>query len=183
MPRKFCVGGNWKMNGDKKSIMALCRVLTNATLDENTEVVLGCPFVYINYVRDQLPCRFQLAGQNCYKELSGAFTGEVSPAMLQDVGADWVIIGHSERRQIFLESNQLVAEKAALALQQGLKVILCIGESADERTANKTEEIVAQQMTAFGRVIEDWSKVVIAYEPIWAIGTGETATPLQVIIY
>lgn len=162
--------------------MALCKLLTNASLDEKTEVILGCPSVYINYVRDQLPCRFQLAGQNCYKELSGAFTGEVSPCMLLDVGADWVIIGHSERRQLFFESNEMVAEKAALALQQGLKVILCIGESAEERTADKTQEVVAAQMTAYAKVIEDWNKVVIAYEPIWAIGTGVTATPQQVRI-
>ncbi|XP_013107065.1 triosephosphate isomerase [Stomoxys calcitrans] len=179
MTRKFCVGGNWKMNGDKQSITELCKLLSGATLDENTEIVLGCPFVYINFARDLLPCKFNVAGQNCYKVPKGAFTGEVSPAMLKDVGAGWVILGHSERRHVFNESDDLIAEKAAHALAEGLKVIACIGEKLDEREGGKTEAVVAAQMAAYAKTIKDWTNVVVAYEPVWAIGTGKTATPQQ----
>lgn len=180
MARKFCVGGNWKMNGDKASITELCKTLCGATLDENVEIVLGCPFVYINFARDLLPCKFNVAGQNCYKVPKGAFTGEVSPAMLKDVGAGWVILGHSERRHVFGEPDELIAEKAAHALAEGLKVIACIGEKLEEREAGKTEAVVASQMAAYAKTIKDWTNVVVAYEPVWAIGTGKTATPQQV---
>lgn len=180
MTRKFCVGGNWKMNGDKASITELCKTLCGATLDENTEIVLGCPFVYINFARELLPCKFNVAGQNCYKVPKGAFTGEVSPAMLKDVGAGWVILGHSERRHVFNESDELIADKAAHALAEGMKVIACIGEKLDEREAGKTEAVVATQMAAYAKTIKDWTNVVVAYEPVWAIGTGKTATPQQV---
>uniref|UniRef100_A0A1A9ZF87 Triosephosphate isomerase n=1 Tax=Glossina pallidipes TaxID=7398 RepID=A0A1A9ZF87_GLOPL len=179
MSRKFCVGGNWKMNGDKKAISEICKNLSGAKLNENTEVILGCPFVYISYVREIFPSNFHIAGQNCYKIAKGAFTGEISPAMLKDVGANWVILGHSERRHVFNESDELIAEKAAHALDEGLSVIACIGEKLDEREAQKTEQVVACQMAAYAKTIKDWSKVVVAYEPVWAIGTGKTATPDQ----
>lgn len=99
--------------------------------------------------------------------------------MLKDVGATWVILGHSERRQIFGESDELIAQKIVHALEQGLKVIACIGETLEEREAGKTNEIVFRQMKAFTDVVKDWSNVVLAYEPVWAIGTGKTATPQQ----
>lgn len=110
---------------------------------------------------------------------SGAFTGEVSPALLKDVGATWVILGHSERRQIFGESDELIAEKVVHALAEGLKVIACIGETLQEREAGQTEAVVFRQTKALAAVIKDWSNVVLAYEPVWAIGTGKTATPAQ----
>lgn len=99
--------------------------------------------------------------------------------MLKDVGADWVIIGHSERRTIFGESDELVAEKTAFALAEGLKVIACIGETLQEREAGKTEEVVFRQMKAIAAQVKDWTNVVVAYEPVWAIGTGKVATPQQ----
>ncbi|KAH8308226.1 hypothetical protein KR059_008459, partial [Drosophila kikkawai] len=177
--RKFCVGGNWKMNGDQKSIADICKTLSGAALDPNTEVVIGCPSIYLMYARNLLPCELGLAGQNAYKVAKGAFTGEISPAMLKDIGADWVILGHSERRAIFKESDELIAEKAEHALAEGLKVIACIGETLEEREAGKTNEVVARQMCAYAQKIKDWKNVVVAYEPVWAIGTGKTATPDQ----
>lgn len=110
---------------------------------------------------------------------SGAFTGEVSPAQLKDVGATWVILGHSERRQVFGESDELIAQKVVHALDQGLKVIACIGETLQEREAGQTEAVVFRQSKALTDVIKDWTNVVVAYEPVWAIGTGKTATPDQ----
>ncbi|XP_016951086.1 triosephosphate isomerase isoform X1 [Drosophila biarmipes] len=177
--RKFCVGGNWKMNGDQKSIAEIAKTLSTASLDPNTEVVIGCPAIYLMYARNLLPCEVGLAGQNAYKVAKGAFTGEISPAMLKDIGADWVILGHSERRAIFNESDALIAEKAEHALAEGLKVIACIGETLEEREAGKTNEVVARQMCAYAQKIKDWKNVVVAYEPVWAIGTGKTATPDQ----
>lgn len=110
---------------------------------------------------------------------SGAFTGELSPAMLKDVGATWVILGHSERRQIFGETDELIAQKVVHALEAGLKVIACIGETLQEREAGQTEAVVFRQTKALADAIKDWSNVVLAYEPVWAIGTGKTATPQQ----
>lgn len=179
MVRKFCVGGNWKMNGNKQEIADICKNLSGAALDANTEVVVGCPAVYITHARGLLPATISVAGQNSYKVPKGAFTGEVSPAMLKDVGADWVILGHSERRQIFKESDELIGEKCAHALAEGLKVIACIGETLEEREAGKTEEVVFRQTCVLSKHIKDWSNVVLAYEPVWAIGTGKTATPQQ----
>lgn len=167
------------MNGSKAAIADICKFLTAGPLDPNAEVVVGCPAPYISYARGLLPANVSVAGQNCYKVEKGAFTGEVSPAMLKDVGADWVIIGHSERRQIFGESDQLIGEKCAHALEQGLKVIACIGETLQEREAGKTEEVVFRQTKVISEFVKDWTNVVIAYEPVWAIGTGKTATPQQ----
>lgn len=181
MSRKFVVGGNWKMNGDKASIAEICNNLKAGPLDPNTEVIVGCPAVYISYARSLLPETIGVAGQNCYKVAKGAFTGEISPAMLKDVGANWVIIGHSERRQIFGETDELIGEKCAHALAEGLKIIACIGETLAEREAGKTEEVVFRQMKVISNFVKDWTNVVVAYEPVWAIGTGKTATPQQVI--
>ncbi|XP_001990150.2 triosephosphate isomerase isoform X1 [Drosophila grimshawi] len=177
--RQFCVGGNWKMNGDQKSIAEICKVLSGAALDPSTQVVIGCPAIYLMQVRNLLPCSIGVAGQNSYKVSKGAFTGEISPAMLKDVGVEWVILGHSERRAIFNESDELIAEKAEHALAEGLKVIACIGESLQEREAGKTNDVVERQMAAYANKIKDWTNVVVAYEPVWAIGTGKTATPDQ----
>lgn len=168
------------MNGDQKSIAEICKTLSDAQLDPNTEVVIGCPAAYLMYARNLLPCSIGVAGQNAYKEAKGAFTGEISPAMLKDINVNWVILGHSERRAIFKESDELIAEKAEHALAAGLKVIACIGETLQEREAGNTNDVVARQMCAYANKIRDWTNVVVAYEPVWAIGTGKTATPEQV---
>ncbi|XP_041986279.1 triosephosphate isomerase [Aricia agestis] len=180
MGRKFVVGGNWKMNGDKKQIDEIVANLKNGPLDSNVEVVVGVPAIYLAYAKSILPDTIGVAAQNCWKVAKGAFTGEISPAMIKDVGAGWVILGHSERRTIFGEKDELVAEKVAHALESGLKVIACIGETLEEREANKTEEVVFRQTKALLPAIgNNWANVVLAYEPVWAIGTGKTATPQQ----
>lgn len=179
MSRKFCVGGNWKMNGNKAEIADICKNLSSG-LDANVEVIVGCPAPYLTYARSLLPATISLAAQNCYKVQKGAFTGEISPAMIKDVGADWVIIGHSERRVVFKETDELIADKVAHALAEGLKVIACIGETLEEREAGRTEAVLFVQMAALTKTVKDWTNVVIAYEPVWAIGTGKTATPDQV---
>jgi len=177
--RKFFVGGNWKMNGTMASIDTIIEFLAAGPLDPNCEVVVGCPAIYMQYVRSKLPAAIGVAAQNCYKAEKGAFTGETSPAMIKDIGCEWVILGHSERRNVFGESDQLVGEKVGFALKSGLKVIPCIGELLEEREAGKTTEVCFRQLKAIADNITDWSNVVIAYEPVWAIGTGKTASPEQ----
>ncbi|XP_069364827.1 triosephosphate isomerase [Maniola hyperantus] len=180
MGRKFIVGGNWKMNGDKNQINEIVNNLKKGPLDPNAEVVIGVPAIYLAYVKTIVPDSIGVAAQNCWKAPKGAFTGEISPAMIKDVGAGWVILGHSERRTIFGEKDDLVAEKVAHALECGLKVIACIGESLEEREAGKTEEVVFRQTKALLPAIgNNWANVVLAYEPVWAIGTGKTASPQQ----
>ncbi|KAI9564006.1 triosephosphate isomerase [Daphnia sinensis] len=179
--RKFFVGGNWKMNGNKKEIDGIIAFLTAGPLDPNTELVCGVPSCYLEYCRQKLPATIGVAAQNCYKVPKGAFTGEISPAMIKDVGVEWVILGHSERRNVFGESDALIAEKVGHALSEGLKVIPCIGEKLEERESGKTEEVVFSQLKAIIEKIplDKWENVVIAYEPVWAIGTGKTASPQQ----
>lgn len=169
------------MNGTKQSIQVICDRLKTSQLDSETEVCVGVPAPYIQFVRDLLPPSIHVAGQNCYKASSGAFTGELSVDMIRDCGGDSVILGHSERRNVFGENDQLIAEKCAFALQGGLVVIACIGELLEEREAGKTEEVVFRQTKAYADLIkpDQWKNVVIAYEPVWAIGTGKTATPEQ----
>nr|CAG4645057.1 EOG090X0BSC [Leptodora kindtii] len=181
MARRFFVGGNWKMNGNKKEIDAIIEFLTNGALDSNTEVVVGVPACYLEYTRGKLPDSVGVAAQNCYKVAKGAFTGEISPAMIKDVGAGWVILGHSERRNVFGEIDSLIGEKVAHALSAGLSIIPCIGEKLEEREAGQTEEVVFRQLQAIASNIPEdkWDQVVIAYEPVWAIGTGKTASPEQ----
>ncbi|KAF5303579.1 hypothetical protein FQR65_LT08180 [Abscondita terminalis] len=179
MGRKFVVGGNWKMNGDKKQISEIIDFLKAGPLSPDTEVIVGVPAIYLEHAKNNVPSNVQVAAQNCYKVPKGAFTGEISPAMIKDVGVNWVILGHSERRNVFGESDELIAEKVAHALECGLKVIACIGEKLEERESGKTEEVVFRQTKAIADKIKDWSNVVVAYEPVWAIGTGKTATPEQ----
>ncbi|KAG8435757.1 hypothetical protein GDO86_013628 [Hymenochirus boettgeri] len=177
--RKFFVGGNWKMNGDKKSLGELINTMNAGKVNADTEVVCGAPSIYIDFARQKLDSKFAVAAQNCYKVPSGAFTGEISPAMIKDCGATWVILGHSERRHIFGESDELIGQKVAHALSEGIGVIGCIGEKLDHREAGITEKVVNEQTKAIADNVKDWSKVVLAYEPVWAIGTGKSATPQQ----
>ncbi|UYV81922.1 TPI1 [Cordylochernes scorpioides] len=199
--RKFIVGGNWKMNGDKNSINEIIKFMSEASLDNRTETVVGVPAPYLDYVRTKMPAHIGVAAQNCYKVAKGAYTGEISPAMIKDIGCKWVILGHSERRSIFKESDELVGEKVGHALEEGLHVMACIGELLEERESGKTQEVVYRQTKAiagnccvfiyisllpqtqfvlwYWHHVKDWNKVVLAYEPVWAIGTGKTASPEQ----
>jgi len=180
MTRNFFVGGNWKMNGSKATIDTITDGLNATKVPEGVEVVCGAPDVYLTYAQSKITnASVHVAAQNCYKEAKGAFTGETSADFLKDLGVNWVILGHSERRHVFGESDELIGEKCKKALETGLNIIPCIGEQLEEREAGKTEEVVFNQMKFVKENVSDWSKVVIAYEPVWAIGTGKVATPEQ----
>jgi len=153
--------------------------LNAAPLNDNTDIIVSPPGCYLDYTKSLVSPKIHVAGQNSYKVAKGAFTGDLSPQMLLDVGADWVILGHSERRNVFGENDELIAEKVAFALESGLGVIACIGEKLEEREAGRTEEVVFKQMEVIAAKVKSWDKVVLAYEPVWAIGTGKTASPEQ----
>ncbi|KAF8306057.1 Triosephosphate isomerase [Clavulina sp. PMI_390] len=179
MARKFFVGGNFKMNGTQSSLKAICDTLNNAKLTSETEIVIAPPSIYLIPLKEHVRPEVAVAAQNAYVELKGAFTGEISPEHLVDAKIPWVILGHSERRSLFHESDEVVAKKTAVALGAGLKVILCIGESLEERESGKTFEVVERQLAAAAAEVKDWKDIVVAYEPVWAIGTGKVATPAQ----
>jgi len=167
------------MNGTIKSIKDILSHLNDAKLDSNTEVVIAPPALYLLLAREHLRQGLEVAAQNIFDKPSGAFTGEISADQLKDSGITWTILGHSERRVILQEDDQFVASKTKAALDCGLGVILCCGESLEEREANKTIEVVTRQLKAVADKVKDWSKIVVAYEPIWAIGTGKVATTEQ----
>ncbi|XP_078173919.1 triosephosphate isomerase isoform X2 [Carex rostrata] len=176
---KFFVGGNWKCNGSKESISKLVSDLNSSTLESDVDVVVAPPFIYIEQVKNSLTDRIEVSAQNVWIGKGGAFTGEISAEQLLDIGCKWVILGHSERRHIIGEDDQFIGKKAAYALSQNLKLIACIGELLEEREAGKTFDVCFKQMKAFADSITNWQDVVIAYEPVWAIGTGKVASPQQ----
>ncbi|KDQ16852.1 hypothetical protein BOTBODRAFT_156838 [Botryobasidium botryosum FD-172 SS1] len=179
MPRQFFVGGNFKMNGSLESISKIVTTLNEGNITAPTEVVIAPPSLYLLSVKDKIRKEIAVSAQNSYIIASGAFTGEISPHQLKDAGIPWVIIGHSERRTLFGDTDKLVAQKTKTALDAGLSVILCIGETLEERESNKTIAVVEKQLAAVKAEISDWKNVVIAYEPVWAIGTGKVATSAQ----
>lgn len=176
---KFFVGGNWKCNGTKDSISKLISDLNGAHLENDVDVVVAPPFIYIDQVKNSLTDRIGISAQNTWVGKGGAFTGEISAEQLVDIGCEWVILGHSERRHIIGEADEFIGKKAAYALSQNLKVIACIGEKLEEREAGKTFDVCFQQLKAFADYVTNWTDIVIAYEPVWAIGTGKVATPQQ----
>ncbi|KAF3434654.1 hypothetical protein FNV43_RR21739 [Rhamnella rubrinervis] len=176
---KFFVGGNWKCNGTKDSISKLVSDLNAAKLEPDVDVVVAPPFVYIDQVKSSLADRVEISGQNSWVGKGGAFTGEISVEQLKDIGCKWVILGHSERRHIIGEDDKFIGKKAAYALNGGLGVIACIGELLEEREAGKTFDVCFQQLKAYADSVPSWDNIVIAYEPVWAIGTGKVATPQQ----
>ncbi|XVE99569.1 hypothetical protein REPUB_Repub03eG0210500 [Reevesia pubescens] len=181
MARKFFVGGNWKCNGTTEEVKKIVSTLNAGEVPSQdvVEVVVSPPFVFLPLVKSSLRPDFHVAAQNCWVKKGGAFTGEVSAEMLVNLSIPWVIIGHSERRLILKESNEFVGDKVAYALCQGLKVIACIGETLEQREAGTTVEVVAAQTKAIAEKVSNWADVVLAYEPVWAIGTGKVATPAQ----
>ncbi|KAI1277620.1 triose-phosphate isomerase-like protein [Xylaria sp. FL0933] len=179
MARKFFVGGNFKMNGSISSINEIVDNLNKAQLDPNTETVIAPPALYLLLVREKLRKEIGVAAQNVFDKPNGAFTGEISVQHLKDSGIDWTILGHSERRTILGETDEVVASKTKYATENGISVIWCCGESLEQREAGQTLDVIAKQLAALQSKISDWSKVVIAYEPIWAIGTGKVATTQQ----
>jgi triosephosphate isomerase len=183
--RRRLVAGNWKMNGTRAQALALVADIARGTAAlREVDVALCPPSILIPLVADEIKrARAALAwgGQNLHTQSSGAYTGEVSGAMLADFGCTYVIVGHSERRTLFGETDALVAEKFAAAQSAGLTPILCVGETLAEREANRTESVIDRQLRAVldRSGVQSLARAVVAYEPVWAIGTGRTAEPAQ----
>jgi triosephosphate isomerase (TIM) len=180
--KKF-VAGNWKMFTTAATGKRLASEIVQGLGAEDRVAVAVCPpFPYLSPIAEVLRgSRVALGAQNLYPEKEGAFTGEVSPTMLLDVGCRWVIIGHSERRHKLGESDDFINRKVKAALSAGLQVILCVGETLAERQANRTEAVLTSQLDGSLAEItaDNLSRLVVAYEPVWAIGTGQNATPAQ----
>lgn len=179
--RQPLVAGNWKMNGSSGSIRELIDGLLSG-LETKAEVLVCPPSVYAQQVRDLVAGSIVKVGlQNASHELSGAFTGEISPLMVKDLGCEYVLIGHSERRSIYGETDEDVAAKFCALVDQGVVPVLCVGETLEERESGDTMKVVAHQIETVLRAAgpERLANFVIAYEPVWAIGTGLTASPEQ----
>ncbi len=182
--RKNIVAGNWKMNKTLQEGVALANDLKELLAGQtpNCEVIIGTPFIHLatvaELVKDSV---IKVSAENCADKAAGAYTGEVSAAMVASTGAEYCILGHSERRMYYGETYEILKEKTLLALANNLKPIFCIGELKEEREANKQNEVVKAQLegSVFNLSAEEFGKVVLAYEPVWAIGTGLTATSDQ----
>ena len=181
--RRPMIAGNWKMYNDVNEAATLVADIKRALFDvENVDIVVIPPFVDLSDVGEMLiESNISLGAQNCFWEAEGAFTGEVSAKMLKSVGCDYVTIGHSERRKYFGETDETVNRRIKAVLDNGLVPIVCVGETLEEREESRTMEVVQSQITGAlkGFTEEDIDSMVIAYEPVWAIGTGKTATPAQ----
>ena len=180
--RKTIVAGNWKMNASKDSVESLVTDILSGASDVSAEIIVCAPFPYLSQVEVLIEgSNLMLGAQNLNVNASGAFTGEVSAEMIKDFGANHVIVGHSERRSLYGETSEIVAEKTKAAIDSGLTPILCLGESLDQRESGKTESVVSEQLNKVIKMvgIEAFNNIIIAYEPVWAIGTGMTATPEQ----
>jgi triosephosphate isomerase len=180
--RKNIVAGNWKMNKNLQEGVALAAELKEKVINPNCDVIIGTPFIHLATVTELVNgSPIAVAAENCADHASGAYTGEVSAEMVASTGATYCIIGHSERRTYYGETYEILREKVQLALANNLRPIFCIGEVKEEREANRQNEVVKAQLegSVFNLSAEDFGKLVIAYEPVWAIGTGLTATPEQ----
>ncbi|MBO4431911.1 MAG: triose-phosphate isomerase [Clostridia bacterium] len=180
--RDAIIAGNWKMNKTPSEAAALINEMKPLVAKADCKVVLCVPFVDLDAaLKATAGSNIEIGAENCHFEKSGAFTGEVSPIMLKEMGVKYVIIGHSERRQYFGETDVTVNKRLKSALEEGLKVILCVGETLEQREQGITAELVAMQtkIALLGVSKEDAKNVIIAYEPVWAIGTGKTATSDQ----
>ena len=182
--RKKIVAGNWKMNKNLQEGIELATELNEALAAEkpNCDVVICTPFIHLASVAEIVKgSAVELGAENCADKEKGAYTGEVSAEMVKSTGAQYVILGHSERRQYYNETPEILKEKVQLALANGLKVIFCIGETLEEREANKQNEVVKAELagSVYNLSAEEFKNIIIAYEPIWAIGTGKTATAEQ----
>ncbi len=181
---KKIVAGNWKMNKNLQEGIELAKGLNEALAADkpNCEVVICTPFIHLAKVSDIINHDvIKLGAENCADKASGAYTGEVSAEMVKSTGAEYVILGHSERREYYNETPEILKEKVDLALANGLKILFCIGESLEQREANEQNAVVKAELegSVFHLTAEQFSNIVIAYEPIWAIGTGKTATAEQ----
>ncbi|NNF30350.1 MAG: triose-phosphate isomerase [Flavobacteriaceae bacterium] len=180
--RKQIVAGNWKMNCDLAETDALLNDLKKQSIPDSTHVMVAPTYTNLqSAVRSLEDSSITVAAQNMHQSESGAFTGEISAAMLQSIGVDHVILGHSERRAYFGETNELLAEKVTTALNHNMKVIFCFGEELVDRQHGREFDVVKDQLKygLFHVSESDWQHIILAYEPVWAIGTGETASPEQ----
>ncbi len=181
--RKKLIAGNWKLHNNHFEAEALIKKLIELRANEQgVDVVVAPPFTSLFTAHSAVDLSgIELAAQNCFWEEKGAFTGEISPAMLRDAGCKWVIIGHSERRQYFSETDETVNKKINAALKAGLKPIVCVGETLEQRETNKTTDVIEAQLSGgFAGIAADaFKNITIAYEPVWAIGTGRNATGEQ----
>jgi len=182
--RKKIVAGNWKMNTTVPEGNALAEELASkfSTVPSDVQLIVAPPFTHLNSVGSAIKnTKIALSAQNCADQPKGAYTGEVSAAMLKSIGCTYVILGHSERRQYYGETSTTLTAKIALALENGLKPIYCVGEKLEEREANRHFDVVKAQIeeVLFSLTAEQMGQVIIAYEPVWAIGTGKTATSEQ----
>src|SRR5690349_19858277 len=180
MSRIKFVAGNWKMNTSKSAAVALAKGVAAGAPGSGVRVGIAPPFVYLDAVAQAIAGSNVLLGaQDVYFESDGAFTGEISVAMLKDLGVHFVLTGHSERRHVIGEKPELVARKAAAVLKAGMTVVHCVGEKLDERDAGRTLAVVDAQLAELPTNLTDARQLVIAYEPVWAIGTGRVATDAQ----
>jgi len=182
--RKKIVAGNWKMNTDYAEGISLFSEIVNMVRDEqkgNQVAVICAPYIHLNSIAKLGGDTVHVGAQNCHQNESGAYTGEISAKMIKSVGAEYVIVGHSERRQYYAESDALLLEKTNIVLKNNLIPIFCIGETLDERNNGSYFDVINSQLTngLFSLSVADFSKVVVAYEPVWAIGTGLTASSEQ----
>ncbi|WP_285009048.1 triose-phosphate isomerase [Pedobacter faecalis] len=182
--RKKIVAGNWKMNLGYEEGVSLFSEIVNMVRDEkkgDQQAIICAPFIHLNSLVQLGNSIVAIGAQNCHQNESGAYTGEISAKMISSVGAEYVIVGHSERRQYFSEDNQLLAAKTVVVLENDLTPIFCIGETLDERNNGSYFDVLKTQLEEgiFNLSTEQFSKLVIAYEPVWAIGTGLTATSEQ----
>lgn len=180
--RRTLIAGNWKMNGSLATNAQLLDdiVVASSEANSSSEVLVCAPFVYLSQLQEKLmSTEVRWGSQDVSSKKMGAYTGEVAASMLSDFSCGYVIVGHSERRAYHLESNELVAQKALRAIESGLTAIVCVGETLEERESGQTNAIVSAQLKAVLEVLsdDDLNKIVVAYEPVWAIGTGKTATP------
>ena len=182
--RKKIVAGNWKMNMNLQDGVALAKELNDTLTAQkpNCGVIICTPFIHLASIAQFLDQSvIGLGAENCADKEKGAYTGEVSAAMVKSTGAQYVILGHSERREYYGETAEMLKEKVQLALANGLKVIFCCGETLEEREAERQNEVVKAELdgSVFNLTAEEWKNIILAYEPIWAIGTGKTATSDQ----
>ncbi len=181
--RRCLVVANWKMNSSNQAKQVWAETFTSF-LELPAEMVVCAPYVYLADLATRLlasAINMNVGAQDCSRFKEGAYTGEVGASMIADIGVPWVIIGHSERRQLFGDTNEIVAEKAVRAIEAGLRPIICVGESLEQRQAGETQKVIGEQLQAVLKAIgaQNLSNGALAYEPIWAIGTGNTATPGQ----
>src|SRR5690625_2012280 len=180
--RNVVIAGNWKMNKTTKEVEAFVEAVKTVHTNEQTEAIICAPFPYLSLLVSQLEgTNVKVAAQTMHEAENGAFTGEVSPVMLKDIGVTHVVIGHSERREYFNETDETVNKKTVAAFDHGLTPIVCVGETLEQREANETLTHIKEQVKAALESLkaEQIKETIIAYEPIWAIGTGKTATSAQ----